>query len=164
MAVEDKYTNTDAAADKKIGAAFSGNGVETFTALATFEVAAADDDGSVYRVFKSVNSNLIPVNIEILHDAITGGTDYDVGLYETNLGAVVDKDVLADGISLATATTGGTNNNKGLTSVDFANAEKTLGELSGQTVVSASYDIAITANTVGTAAGTVTVKATFVQG
>ena len=170
MAVENKYVNADAAADKRVNPAFNGNGTETFTAIGIVDVAAADDDGSIYRVFRSVNADLIPVNIAIYNGAITGGTDYDIGLYETNLGAVVDADVLADGLSMASARSKATTNNAGLTTVSLANSQQRLFELAGQTqgfgtqTKIPTFDIAITANTVGTAAGTIVVVATFVQG
>ena len=53
----------------------------------------------------------------------------------------------------------------GLSNVDVANATQTLTELAGDTYPDApgEYDVAITANTVGTAAGFITVKAIFVQ-
>lgn len=163
MAVENKYVGANEAAGKLEKSALS-SGSESIVIIKTFEVAAADDDGSVYRVFKEVPSSYIPVQIDILCDAITNGTDYDLGLYKTGLGAVVDKDVLMDGQTLATALTRATGQGLGLGAVDRADATKTLGQLSAQTNVDAAYDIALTANTVGSAAGTVTVIAHFVQG
>ena len=170
MAIENKYVNADAAADKRVLPAFNGNGSETFTAVAIVDIAAADDDTSVYRLFRSVNSDLIPTKIEIYNTAITGGTDYDLGLYRTNLGAVVDADVLADGLSMASARNKATSNNAGLTTVSLANSQQRLYELAGQVqgfsnqTKEPTFDIALTANTVGTAAGTIVVVATFVQG
>lgn len=170
MAVENKYVNADAAADKRVVPAFNGNGTETFTAIAIVDVAAADDDTSVYRLFRSVNSDFIPTNIAIYNSAVTGGTDYDLGLYETNLGAVVDADVLADGLDMSSARSKATVNNAGLTSVSLANSQQRLYELAGQVqgfgnqTKEPTFDICLTANTVGTAAGTIVVVATFVQG
>lgn len=163
MAVENKYVDDLTAAGKKTAAAFA-SGAETVTLIATEEIAAADDDGSVYRLFAGVPSNYVPVEITIACDAITSGTDYDLGLYKTNLGAVVDKDVLMDGQTLASALTRATGYQLGLSNVNIADARKTLGVLSAQTDVDPAYDIALTANTVGSGAGTVTVLATFVKG
>jgi hypothetical protein len=162
MAVEDKYVNADLAAGKLAKAALS-SGAEPIVIVATGEIAAADDNGSVYRFFKSVPSNYIPVEISITCDTITSGSDFDLGLYKVG-GAVIDKDVLMDGQTLATALTRATGNQLGLAAVNIADATKTLGELSAQTDVDGSYDIALTANTVGSAAGTVTIIAKFVQG
>ena len=164
MAVEDKYVETQTAAEK-LGKAALTQGAKPIIMVATEEIAAADDDGSVYRLFKSVPSNLIPVQIDILTDGITGGTDYDLGLYKVGVGgAAVDKDALMDGQTMASALTRATGQGLGLGIVDVANVGKTLGELSAQTTVDTSYDIALTANTVGTAAGTISVIAHFVQG
>lgn len=164
MAVEDKYVDADITAGKIAKAALS-TGAETITMVHTEEIAAADDDGSVYRFFADVPSNLIPVEITIATDGITGGTDYDLGLYLPNGGAVVDKDVLMDGQTMASALTRATGHQLGLQTVDIANATKTLGELDAvSSTVPPSYDIALTGNTVGTAAGTITIIAKFAQG
>lgn len=164
MAVEDKYVDTNLAAGK-ITSAVNAQGQTLVTLIATEEIAAADDDGSVYRFFKSVPSNYIPVEITIACDAITGGTDYDLGLYKVGVGgAVVDKDVLMDGQSLGSALTRATGHQLGLANVNIANINSTLGELSAQTNIDAAYDICLTGNTVGSGAGTVTIIATFARG
>lgn len=164
MAVQDKYADSDVAAGKKSKASSSPGDSEIFMVV-TEEIAVADDDTSVYRFFKSVPSNYVPTEISIECDAITNGTDYDLGLYKVGIGgAAVDADVLMDGQSLASALTKASGHQLGLQTVDAADGEKTLGELSGQTDVDASYDICLTANTVGSAAGTVTIRARFVQG
>jgi hypothetical protein len=161
MAVEDKYINADIVADKKANAAFA-QGTNTVSITETFEVAAADDDGSIYRLFKGLNPELIPSSIVVTNDAITAGTDYDIGFYETDLGPVIDKDALADALDLSSQHVEGSGLS-GLVTVDVANVKKKIWELAGHTesTKKLGYDIAFTANTVGTAAGTVSVKATF---
>ncbi len=161
MPVENKYVDADLAAGK-LSSALVSQGAHSVVMSATVSVAAADDDGSVYRLFASVPSRLVPIAFVIHNTAITSGTDYDIGLYKTKTGAVVDKDVLADGISMATARTVDTLNNAGLTSIAIANGLQTLATLSAQTNPDSEYDIAITANTVGTAAGTIRATAIFV--
>lgn len=160
MAVEDKYVDANLVAGKKATALVAGQGAETTTLVATVAVASGDDNGSVYRLFKSIPSSLVPVKIEVHNTAVTGGTDYDLGLYEVG-GVAVDADILADGISMATARTIATSNNAGMTTIAIADGVETLGELSAQTDVDAAYDLALTANTVGTADGTIRVTATF---
>lgn len=164
MAVEDKYVDADLNVGKLARAALA-MGDKTVTLVQTEEIAAGDDDGSVYRFFKSVPSNLIPTEITIACDAVTGGTDFDLGIYQVGTGGdAVDVDLLMDGQTLASALTRATGHQLGLAAVGIADATKTLGELSGQTDVDGSYDIALTGNTVGTADGTVTIIAKFVQG
>jgi hypothetical protein len=164
MAVEHKYVNADIAADKKAKAAFA-SGAETVTLKAIVSVAAADDDGSKYRLFRALPSNLIPVNICIHNGEITSGSDYDLGLFKVGLdGAAVEPDVLMNGATMASARAAATWNNVGLTSVALADSQKTLAELSGQTDPDEAYDLVLTANTVGSATETIVVTATFLQG
>jgi hypothetical protein len=168
MAVENKYVNSDAEADKNGVSAFI-DGDKTAYMVATFETAAADDDGSVYRLFKNVNHNWIPAKIEIACDAITGGTDWDLGLYEPTVGgvagAVVDKDKFMDGQTFASAVAFASAID-GLQTLDISEVQERIYELAGDTLddKKLGYDIALTANTVGSAAGTISVKAWFVQG
>lgn len=168
MAVENKYTNDNNAAGKLSKSVYGGVGSNLVVMVATEEIAAADDDGSVYRLFKSVPSSYIPVEISIMSDGITGGSDYDLGLYEVGAGAaVVDKDILMDGQTMASALTRASGHQLGLQTVAIENVGKTLGELAvigAATEEIAAYDIALTANTVGTAAGTISVIAIFAQG
>ena len=164
MAVEDKYVDSLTVSGKMTKSAFTGTGEEEVTMIATVELAAADDDGSKYRMFKGVPSTYIPVEFTVMCDAITGGTDFELGLYETNSGAVISKGLFMTGQTLATALTRASGHQLGLAAVDIANCKKTLAELSAQAKPSASYDIVLTGDTVGTAAGTVSVVAKFVQG
>jgi hypothetical protein len=82
-------------------------------------------------------------------------------VYKTNLGAVIDRDILMDGQTLATALTRATGHQIGLKDVNVDAVRSTLATLSGQTNPDDSYDLALTANTVGSAAGTVSILAEF---
>ncbi len=164
MAVEDKYVSADLIAGKLANPAYM-QGAATLSLVATFEVAAADDDGSVYRI-ANLNPNLIPIDISINCDAITGGTDYDLGLYEPGVGGVViDKDVFMDGTDISGGAAIGSEIN-GLSAVAIENLYRKIYEHGGQSVTDYKdgYDLAFTANTVGTAAGTITTRATFIRG
>ena len=162
MAVVDLYSQTDKeAGNGKKFAALNGSGTQTFTAVGTAVVVAADTDASVYRVLSDLPSNAVPINIAIHHGTITSGTDYDLGLYEIDSGAVVDVDVLADGLDLSTARAIAVWNNVGMTSLDIANGTQSLATLSGQTNPSAAYDLCLTANTVGSATSE-EIRVTFV--
>lgn len=137
----------------------------TFQAVATVEVAAADDDGSVYRMVQVRSSDRIS-SIMVANDAITGGTDYDIGIYQTtaNGGAVVTKDVFADGVTFASALDYRdlTNNDE---ATDIAEVEFKLWQRLGLTSdPMLDYDICITGNTVGSGAGTLSMKVSFASG
>lgn len=166
MAVENKYVDANIIAEKK-GLAAAVHGTESIEAIVTFEVAAADDNGSIYRVLKNVDPSMIIKDIEVLNDAIAAGTDYDLGFYEPleRGGAVLDADILAGPIDMSSARIHGAGVS-GLSAVDIANAGKRIFELLGHTLNTRKlgYDLAVTANTVGTAAGTITLKITLVQG
>lgn len=164
MAVEDKYINANIVAGK-LAKAIHSNGGQIFAMEESFEIAAADDDASVFRIFKNIPADLIPLKLEVMCDGITGGTDIDLGLYETDTGAVVDKDCLADGLTIAVAKTR-VDALDGLSVIDIADANKMIYELGGHTTSTrkAGYDLCMTANTIGSAAGTVTIIGWFAQG
>ena len=148
MAVEDKYINTNLAAGKKAEPALF-NGAEALQIVATFEVAVADDDGSIFR-FANVQANLIPVDITITNDTITGGTDYDVGIYlplaeggaEVTSGSSENLAVTLD-LSSARAEGSGIT---GLSALDLADATNRLYTIAGETQTknNGSYDLALT--------------------
>ncbi len=153
MAVENKYVNTDLATGRNLDGKSNGGTNPVFKRV-TFEVAAADDDLSVYRVCR-VPSNAVIKSIAVWNDAITSGTDYDIGLYDINSGAVVDKDLFTDGSTMATAR----DNVEQLTAPAIEEIHKPIWEYAALSLTKdpkKEYDLAVTANTVGTAAGTIT--------
>lgn len=159
----DKYVNADIVAGKK-GSPFQVGGTLLMTLCETEEVAAADADGDVYRFFRAVPADAKIVDLLVFNDAITAGTDYDIGFYESNSGAVVDKDALLDGGDLSSAHAAGSGLS-GISAVDVANLVKPIYELAGHTAATKkpSYDICVTANTVGSAAGTITLQLTLAR-
>lgn len=159
MAVEDKYVDANVEAGKK-GSALTTHGSHEFVAVTTEEIEAADSDGSVYRLFPAVNDTLVPTEITILHDTITGGTDYDLGLYEVNGGPVVNVNLLMNNQDLTSGSS-----KDGLGNINIVNRVKTLYELAGKDETNrvGAYDICLTAQTVGTASGTITAIARFAQ-
>lgn len=125
-----------------------------FSAEATVEVAAADVDGSTYR-FIRLPSNAKIISILLSNDAITAGTDYDIGIYKTAAagGAVVLVNAFADALDLSSAAK---NVNVTYEQLGIENVEKRLWEVAGLTSDPAlEYDIVATGVTVGTAAGTI---------
>ncbi len=76
-----------------------------YMAVETLETAAADDDNSVYRFFR-LPSNAVIYSIQVLNDAITSGSSWHCGIWDTaaNGGAVVDADVFASAVDLSAGT------------------------------------------------------------
>ena len=142
------------------------------TLVDTFEVAAADSDGDTYTFFPVALDARID-DLEIVNDAITGGTDYDFGFYkitDNDLGAVIDADILTDGQSMASAR--GTWTSvlfSGTGAMDQGAVKQRLWETLGYASLTAARDanqtnqvyFVMTANTVGSATGTVSAKLTI---
>ena len=127
-------------------------------------VAAADDDTSVFRIGRVRSKDLVS-SIKIAHTALTSGTDYDIGLHSVAEagGAVVDKDFFADGLDLSSARTVLTEVRYSSITASAANGissgEKRVWEQLGLTSdPGLEYDLTITANTIGSAAGTILVE------
>ena len=169
MAVIDAYQDSDAAASK-LGQSSKVSGGKLLCIAGTFEIAAADSDASVYRLAR-LPANAIPVKCDIINDAITSGTDFDLGLYQIGAGGVVvDKDLFLDGGDLSsghaiTAPLDGLTNLGGADPV--AAVGKKLFELLGLTAATKTveaYDLALTGNTVGSAAGTVSYRLWYILG
>jgi hypothetical protein len=156
-------TNGDARNPRVIGSGYiQGAGIEG--AVGTVEVAAADDNDSVYR-FVRVPSGCRIHKVAVMSDAITAGTVFHVGLYKTaeNGGAVVDADFFAASLDLS-------NGNTVPVEVTFGNVldiddiEKRLWEVLGLDADPfTEYDICLTGATVGTGAGTISLRAEWVK-
>lgn len=171
MAVEDKYILPYASglySSTRPEKTLHAHGAESFWLYNTFEVAAADDNGSKYRVFKNLDANLIPIIIAVGNDAITAGTGYDVGLYRPNGGAALDDDCFAATLdmSVAAASMNPKTAKDGMAAVAIENYGRRLFEHAGHTISNKlnAYDLVLTADTVGTAAGTISVAMLCVQG
>ena len=160
MAVESKFLNSDLGTGTLLDAKSNGSG-QVKSLVVTGEVAAADDNGSVYGLFL-INSASGLFSLEVSNDAITSGTDYDVGIYEYDgsgtIGAVVDKDLFADGLDLSSAA----DKANALTAPNIDELNKAIWEYAALSLTSnpdKQYVVAVTANTVGTGAGTITAHA-----
>lgn len=160
MAVENKFFDSNLEAGTLAdGAAFSGNSKHM---IVEGSIAAADDNGSIYGL-AVVNSSDIIFDITISNSAITGGTDYDIGLYNLNddgsIGSAADADAYLDGASLASAAT----KTDGIADLAITNRNATVSVVAGESTVSGkNYVLALTGNTVGTAAGTVVANITTI--
>lgn len=163
MAVVKKWVNSSVEAGKKGNPASVMSG-RPFSFATTFEVAAADDDGSVFYLAK-VGANMIPLSLELNCDAIAGATDYEMGFYKED-GVAADIDILMGSEDIHAGAAIGSEINC-LQDMGIENIGKKVYELLGLTAATRSQDayiLALTANTVGTAAGTISVRGTFIQG
>lgn len=146
-------TNKDAAPPKANDNIIDGGRLKRFAA--TVEIAAADDDGSTLRLFR-VHSSWAVDKLEILNDAITAGTSYDVGLYETaeNGGALKNATAYASAVDMSTARVAPLDVAFEARNID--QIEKRVWQDAGDTADPKKfYDIVLRANTIGTAAGTI---------
>lgn len=138
-----------------------------YEAVGTVEKAGSDSNGSTYRVARFRSSDRIST-LHVLNDAITGGTSYDVGLYRSaqDGGAVVDADIFASAIDLSSASAaGGTDVTYEATAANIDKVEKRLWELLGLSAdPQVEYDLAVTANTAGAGAGTISVRVRYCAG
>lgn len=165
MAVVDKYVNINAETGDHPYASNQVSGAKTVTMAVNFEKAASDGNGSVFRLFKSLPVTLVPIDIKVYNDAISGGTAYKLGVYAPEKGVKIADDVLAATLDLSTAHNAGEGLN-GL-AIDNDKVGKNLGELlidedAGNDKYN-SVDICLTGATAGSAAGTIAVVATFAQ-
>jgi hypothetical protein len=140
--------------NRRLSANYTGRG-GVFGVEAKATVLAAHSDGDIYRLL-SVPSNAIPLFWTCANSAITSGTDYDLGIYNFGAsGTVLDKDVLNDGISMATASIARIFTSPHL----IADFGKRFWELAGLSADPGGYlDICWTANTVGSADGTIAIS------
>lgn len=164
-AVINDYVNALVVSGKRDLGHFVG-GSEPGIIVVTFEVAAADSDGSIYRVVKNIHPDIILTNIKLWTDAITSGTSYSLGLYQTLAegGAIIGtgdqflsaKDISAGNLHASPI--------DGMTAVDIANIGNKIFEHAGHTILTKKrgYDLAVTATTVGSAAGTVSLQIDYV--
>ena len=160
MAIESKWAITEQDATYP-QAAWKKEGQHLDTILSKVAIAAADDNASVYGM-ATLASTAVIKNILVATTAITNGTDYDIGLYRVaadgSIGAVIDKDMFLDGQTMASAKIRGSEVT-GMSALSVANSDKTIGELaaavSGNTEKDGRYALCLTANTVGTVAGTI---------
>jgi len=163
MAVENKWVNSDVEAGR-YGQTSQVAGGKVCAIAGTFEVAAADSDTSIFKLAR-LPSNAVICRAEIYADAITDGTDYDLGFY-TDGGVAADVDILADGLDLSSGVAITAASNNGMTSVPIADVGDKVWELLGKTITNKEegYVLALTANTIGSVAGTISYVVEYVIG
>lgn len=131
-----------------------------FISKGMVEVAAADDNASVYRLVR-VPSNAYIHSIRHFNDAITSLNSADLGVYQTaeNGGAVVDADFFGSAIDLSSLNKTGTEiayEANGASQFNIDMTEKPLWQALGLTSdPGRDYDICFTAGADPAGAGTV---------
>lgn len=131
---------------------FQLNGAKSRITVDTIAKATTDGDTSVFYLGAPLPSNAVIHRIELDFDAITGATDVDLGFYETvSAGAaVIVKDCLLDGQSLASASKGV----DAFTKPAIENKHKQIFEIAGLAADPKKLmQTALTFNTAGSAAG-----------
>lgn len=163
MAVENKWADSDLEAGNRSNPArVAGGQVREFSAQ--LEIAAADDDGSIYKIAR-LPANAILTKLELHSDAIAGATSYSVGLYEEDGTTVIDLDEFMAATDINAGNAIGSPLNA-MSAVAIENLAKKLYELAGHTVDTKKkgYVLAITATTAGSAAGTISLRGRYIQG
>lgn len=158
-----EITKLDLLTGKKISPLYGGYRI--IGKKATLEVAAADSNTSTYRFFRALSTWGVD-GLYIANDAISSGLSFDFGLYDTaeNGGAVVDVDYFASAVSVVSARGAWTEISLEATSAggDVANVEKAIWEVRALSADPMRwYDVVGTANVVGSAAGTISLKGHF---
>lgn len=165
MAVESKHANTLLDANSNLIHqnlfALFGTGMNVKALFSRVEIAAADDNNSVYILWRNLPATLVPLAIMIATDGLTAGTDFNLGIFEPTkndtVGAVIDDNCFADALDLSSAVA--SLNPKtaldGMKDVALDNYYKSLMEHAGDDVTTklAGYDIGLTGIAVGSAAG-----------
>lgn len=131
---------------------FQLNGARSRIIVDTIAKEAADGNGSVFYLGDPLPSNAVIHRIDLDFDAITSATDVDLGFYETvSAGAaVIVKDCLLDGQSLATASKGV----DAYTKPAIENKHKPIYEIAGLTADPKKLmQTALTFNTAGSSVG-----------
>jgi hypothetical protein len=133
--------------------------------VAVVAVAAGDDDASLFPVAR-VWSGWRISSIEIAADALGTGALYDVGIYDiaANGGAAIDDDEFASALDLSAAVAL-TNVTNEAAATDLVKMEMALWERLGLTEDPKKwYDVVLTADGAGTAAGDIFVRVRYVDG
>lgn len=127
------------------------------------EVAAADDNDSIYRMVR-IPSNAKISAVFLKHDAVADGTDFNIGLYDTAAkgGAVITtgESAIADAVNLTSARTVWTEIS---TAISPEESETRAWGITGLTAdPDKDFDVCLKGIAVGTGAGTVALKVQYV--
>lgn len=165
MAVVDKYVLDDDQSAKPQSAAFQ-TGSRMRQVISKINIGATDEAASIYRFVRDLNPTAIVTKIELVNTTGAGATDCDIGVYlaEDFGGTVKDKDVFADGLTLATARAFGSELDCFSAMTDITGIQNTIAAHAGEeSVDNKSYDLALTMNTAAGAQTDVIIKTTYIE-
>jgi len=157
MAVENKIVTGNVesvAVDTGVAARFTGNVLKAIPF--SFEVAATDSAGSIHR-FARISPQAIMVGLELMIDATAGLTEVDIGFYKPLElgGAVIDIDAIVDGANYSAGLAAQTEVFvPAIAEIGF-NAWELAGLSAADQVKYGSFDVAFTAVSDVSAAGTI---------
>jgi hypothetical protein len=181
MAVQNTYVSPNVTNDAISGiinpsmnAFRGGGGVSCQSIYETFSIAAADSSNSIYRVFKNLNANIIPIRIMVSCSAITGSTSAKLGLYLPNYGAIVgtgSQFMSAQTLAAAVTSLNPKTAIDGMANASVLTYYQRLYEYGGYTELAPTiattrpdaFDLALTLVTAGGTLGTVQVLMDFVN-
>jgi len=166
--IDDRLTHPQAAAEV--------TGSPVYEVVKVITIGAGDDDTSKFFIAE-LPAEVVLDEITLETPAITAGTAYDVGLYDTDGVVITGKvDCFAANLDLSNVTglpTGplGDPIRQAMTAVALADANKKLYEhaghvnkalpASGETQKKAKYRIGLTADTIGSGAGTIVARVKY---
>lgn len=156
-------TNRDAVPSVKNNSQVDGGVLQS--AIATIETVNGDSIGSTYDMVQ-VPSNAVIKQVLLYSDDIGTTTIADFGIYQTteNGGAVVDADFFASAVSLKDGALNGTDITHESAVFGLEDAEKPLWQALGLTSDPCRmYDIVATLTAAADAAGTITLKVSYVK-
>ncbi len=140
---------------------------------ATVAIAAGDDDGTTLRFFRVKSSDSIK-SLQLMHDTVTGSSDWDCGLYTIDSGAVVDSNLYAEAFTIAVAVPEIPHAlvSSPYLELRFGVAASNINEINNQvfedlglsTDPQLEYDVVLLSTTVGSAAGDVTLTMLYTAG
>lgn len=176
-------TSLDAAqgvVTKKLSNSFNNDGSIIRVAYAQW-CKGTESDGTIYRFFRQLPGNLIPLSIRIAGAALAGCTSVKVGLLRSGQvipGGPIGGGVFAAGSDAVFATgldihLGAINFNQatafdgmGVVNASYTNIQKRLFEYAGETILTRQniFDMAMTLTTGGTATGLIGVKMEYIIG
>lgn len=169
MAIVDRETSsiTDLAASPPVRLDVNQSGARLRVKSETISSVSTDSNGSVYRFFRVKAHDVIKSLVIFLDTQAASANTLDVGVYASELGAVVDIDAIAAAFVGNTAITVGTEIR--FQALDITTVNDAIWENAGvsdEPVAGTEYDIAVTVKARGStpATGDITMVIQYVSG